>query len=110
VDPGFHFKFKGKILNLVGVAYAISAFSVLMFITPLMVLSAALCDITGERNRRRPVDWLVHLWANISINLVGFRPRLIGKENLPVCSLPIVGHPLNFVCVLTTQYVNSETW
>ena len=85
MDPGFHVKLKGKIVNFVGLMYALSVLSVLTVIVPMMIVSAVACDLLGERHRRRPVDWLVHLWANISMTLVGFRPKLIGEENLPVC-------------------------
>jgi len=69
---------------MVGLVYAISAFSIAIVVTPIMMLTAFVCDLLGERNRRRPLDWIVHVWANLAMSLVGYRPKLIGIENLPV--------------------------
>ena len=88
MDPGPHVKVKGKILNMVGVIYAISAFSTLILAFPFMIALSFICDllgnfylfinmkkkkmivvIKGEKERRKPVDWLVYLWVYYLIYL-----------------------------------------
>ena len=41
------------------------------------------CDLIGERVRRRPLDWIIHIWAKAAMSLVLYKPTLIGEENLP---------------------------
>ena len=83
VDPGFHINIKGKILNIIGIIYAFSSFSLSCIAVPLMAFVGFVCNLTGEKDRRRPLDWIIHAWANIAMTLVGFRPTIIGTENLP---------------------------
>ena len=92
VDPGRHILVKKKILNMWGLLYALSAFGIAVFMTPLMAVLAVFCDLFGDKNRRRLLDWVVHLWANFAMTLVGYRPKLIGLENLPV--------RLIYVCII----------
>lgn len=83
INPGQHILVKGKILNMWGLLYALSAFGLAVFVTPIIALLAPICDVFGDKNRRRLLDWIVHLWANFAMTLVGYRPKLIGIENLP---------------------------
>ena len=48
MDPGPHIKVKGKILNMVGVIYAISAFSTLILAFPFMIALSFICDLLGN--------------------------------------------------------------
>ena len=48
MDPGPHVKVKGKILNMVGVIYAISAFSTLILAFPFMIALSFICDLLGN--------------------------------------------------------------
>ena len=83
VDPGPHINIKGKILNVIGLIYAFCSFSLSCISVPLMSVCAVICDLVGEGDRRRPVDWIVHYWAYIAMTMVGYRPTIIGAENLP---------------------------
>ena len=96
INPGQHILVKGKILNLWGLLYALSAFGLAVFVTPIIALLAPICDLFGDKNRRRLLDWIVHLWANLSMTLVGYRPKLIGIENLPVCSFFLIPYFTHF--------------
>ena len=83
VDPGLHVNIKGKILNIIGLIYAFSSFSLSCIAVPLMFVCGIFCDLLGEGKRRKPLDWIIHCWANIAMTLVGYRPTIIGAENLP---------------------------
>ena len=83
VDPGFHVPIKGKILNIIGLIYAFSSFSLSCIAVPLMALCVFVCKLTGQGGKTKILDWIIHGWANIAMTLVGYRPTIIGTENLP---------------------------
>eukprot|EP00607_Mallomonas_marina_P010571 CAMPEP_0182422382 /NCGR_PEP_ID=MMETSP1167-20130531/8049_1 /TAXON_ID=2988 /ORGANISM="Mallomonas Sp, Strain CCMP3275" /LENGTH=288 /DNA_ID=CAMNT_0024600395 /DNA_START=195 /DNA_END=1061 /DNA_ORIENTATION=+ len=83
VNPGPHLNIKGKVINIWGVLYAISALSTAFITLPFMLILSLACDLFGDSKRRRILDWAIHMWANVAMSLVFFRPKLIGAENLP---------------------------
>jgi 1-acyl-sn-glycerol-3-phosphate acyltransferase len=82
-NPGPHIKIKGRILNPWGVYCATATFVTAILVYPLVLSLAILSDLFGNKRQRRPLDWIVHVWAKITILLCGGRPKLYGIENLP---------------------------
>jgi hypothetical protein len=77
-----HVKVKGEVLTPYGVLLGASVFFtafVCNFFCALTYLFAQLFD----KKRRRGVDWVIHMWAKVSMSVCGYIPELIGKENLP---------------------------
>ena len=76
-------RIKGKTLTPWGLLYAASILFYAILVLPIMSIGAALCDIFGDKKRRITLDWVVHLWAHLSMSTVFFQPKIIGMENLP---------------------------
>lgn len=93
VNPGLHLSIKGKKINLWGVMYALSTLGTAVVTLPFMFLFAFLSDILGDSKRRRILDWSIHIWANLAMTLVFFRPKVIGIENLPPINETVVYVP-----------------
>eukprot|EP00981_Chlorochromonas_danica_P005231 scaffold1046_cov162-Ochromonas_danica.AAC.61 len=101
VNPGWHIKVKGKILNLWGVFQALVSMVVAAAVVPPMAILAVYSDLTGHSKvstmsprsslslmlragqQRRLLDWMVHHWARISLVACFSRIRVFGVENLP---------------------------
>ena len=93
VDPGFHVVIGGKVLNFVGIIYAFSSFSLSVIAVPVMVIAGYLCDILGTSSKRRSLDWIIHIWANLAMSLVMYRPTILGAENLPALNETVIYVP-----------------
>lgn len=93
VNPGLHLSLKGKKINLWGVLYALSTLGTAIVTLPFMFLFAFLSDVLGDAKRRRILDWAIHVWANLAMTLVFFRPKVIGLENLPPIGETVVYVP-----------------
>ncbi|CAM9436609.1 unnamed protein product [Discosporangium mesarthrocarpum] len=79
---GVHLHFKGLILNVQGIVYALSVFGWAIAFYPLLLLSW-LTSLAFDNGRRRMVDWVVYVWAKVCMLTVTYRPKVIGAENLP---------------------------
>ena len=74
---------KGNKLTPYGVLLGLSVFFtafVCNFLCAMTYLSSRLFD---KKHRRRGVDWVIHLWAKVSMSVCGYIPEVVGKENLP---------------------------
>lgn len=80
---GPHIRIKGKTLNGWGILYALTTFSIAVVVLPFMLTLAALSDLCGNKKQRRPLDWLVHLWAQAAMRLSFCSPQVLGVQNLP---------------------------
>ena len=69
VPYGPHLTIKGKILNGWGVLYALCVFSVAVLVLPFMFITATFADLTGNGSRRKMCDWIVHVWANMALQV-----------------------------------------
>lgn len=111
VNPGWHIRVKGKILNLWGVFQALVSMIVAAAVIPPMAILAVYSDLTGRGKvstvsqrsshslmlcvgqQRRPLDWMVHHWARISLLACFSRIRVFGVENLPPCDEAVIYVP-----------------
>jgi len=81
--PGrFALTLGGKRLNPVGALFGLSMTAWVVVLYPL-VLTCAAASRLFDRARRRPMDAMVRFWAKISMLTCGYRPKLVGAENLP---------------------------
>eukprot|EP01036_Dinobryon_divergens_P030383 gene30384-39621_t len=97
-----HFKFKGKVLTVWGLLYAVIILLSSMLSLPLMAIFTAIAE------RRRLNDWVVHYWAKVSLLLSLCRPTLIGRENLPPSDQVVVyvpNHTSYFDILLLSGFV-----
>ena len=69
VPYGPHLTIKGKVLNGWGVLYALCVFSVAVLVLPFMFITATFADLTGNGSRRKMCDWIVHVWANMALQV-----------------------------------------
>eukprot|EP01041_Mallomonas_annulata_P005245 gene5245-10495_t len=83
INPGPHVNIKGKIINIWGIMYALSTMTTALITLPFMLVLTLMSDIFGDKKRRRVLDWAIHLWAQLAMSLVFFRPKVVGLENLP---------------------------
>ncbi len=90
---GPHLNIKGKILTLWGIVYGLVAFFIAFLIMPYMLVQAVLCDIMGNGNRRKTLDWVIHYWAKFAMRLCFTRPILLGAENLPPLNETVIYVP-----------------
>ena len=77
-----HVKVKGEILTPYGVLLGASVFFT-AFVCNFFCALTYLCAQLFDKKRRRGVDWVIHMWAKVSMSVCGYIPELIGKENLP---------------------------
>ncbi len=84
---------KGKILTLWGLGYGLVAFFMAFLVMPYMLVQAVLCDIMGNGNRRKTLDWVIHYWAKIVMRICFTRPILLGAENLPPLNETVIYVP-----------------
>lgn len=91
---GPHLSVKGKVINLWGLVYVATVFSVALCVLPVMAMLAFLEDLMGNSMRRRTMDWIIHWWAKASLMLsCGNRTKLYGAENLPSADEAVVYVP-----------------
>lgn len=83
LKPRFALNIKGKILTIWGVLYTISALVLAMTVLPIMIVSAFVCNIRGNGKRRLILDWIIHIWAKLTMLSLGTAPQVYGLENLP---------------------------
>lgn len=76
-------KVKGKTLTPWGLLYAASILFYAIIVLPFMSIGAFLCDTFGDKKRRITLDWIVHIWAHLSMSSVFFQPKVMGIEHLP---------------------------
>uniref|UniRef100_A0A7S3K3P6 1-acyl-sn-glycerol-3-phosphate acyltransferase n=1 Tax=Aureoumbra lagunensis TaxID=44058 RepID=A0A7S3K3P6_9STRA len=72
-----------KDVNLAGLFFGLSMTLWVITLYPL-VLACALLSQIFDKKRRRAMDFIVSLWARFSMLTCGYRPKLIGVENLPL--------------------------
>jgi len=76
-------KVAGKDASLiVGLLFAVACFGWAAMLYPAI----GLCYAFGkafDQKRRRAVDWIVHWWAKLTCLTILYKPKVIGRENLP---------------------------
>lgn len=72
----------GKALNIPGVMFALSMTAWVVILYPL-VLACAVVSFVFDEKKRRAMDFMVSLWAKLSMLTCGYRPTLVGAEELP---------------------------
>lgn len=84
LNYGIHLKLrKGRlVLTLWGFYCGLVTFAVAAATLPVMAVLAVLSDIFGDGRRRRLLDWMVHIWARVSLSLALCKPRVTGLQNL----------------------------
>lgn len=83
----------GKVLTPWGVYNGLIFFATAAFILPIMLVQTVIADLTGNSKRRRMLDWMIHIWAGISVSLCFTSGRLYGTENLPAHNETVVYVP-----------------
>lgn len=79
VSPGrLSVKVGGKALNACGVWFVFAMTAWVFALYPL-VLSLGLFSFAFDVKRRRAMDWVVSLWARLSMLTCGYRPRVTGE-------------------------------
>ena len=72
----------GKTLSLTGFCFAFSMTFWVIALYPA-VLSCAALSFVFDKKKRRLLDFVVSLWAKLSMVSCGYWPEIVGKENLP---------------------------
>lgn len=73
----------GKPINLWGSFYLASIIGISTVVLPIMAVLAVFLNIARLDRQRRCLDWLVHIWARLSLRATFSRVAVIGLENLP---------------------------
>ena len=82
-QPGrFALKLGSKAMNPVGALFGLSMSAWVIALYPL-VLGCALTSRVLDWKKRRAMDWMVGFWSRISMLSCGYRPAVVGMENLP---------------------------
>eukprot|EP00614_Pseudopedinella_elastica_P018382 CAMPEP_0172647358 /NCGR_PEP_ID=MMETSP1068-20121228/240712_1 /TAXON_ID=35684 /ORGANISM="Pseudopedinella elastica, Strain CCMP716" /LENGTH=356 /DNA_ID=CAMNT_0013461635 /DNA_START=103 /DNA_END=1173 /DNA_ORIENTATION=- len=83
VPPGpFSVKLAGRNLNLVGLYFMVTSFASAIVVYPFLT-AAWLWSLVFDRKRQRGVDWIIHVWAKLSMLSCFYAPKVTGLENLP---------------------------
>mmetsp|Transcript_91614 Transcript_91614/g.182518 ORF Transcript_91614/g.182518 Transcript_91614/m.182518 type:complete len:352 (-) Transcript_91614:89-1144(-) len=81
VKPGPHIKVYGRTLSLVGFYFLFVTFGSAILMYPVLT-AAWLWSLCFDRTQRKAVDWVVHVWAKLSMLACFSWPRVTGLENL----------------------------
>lgn len=82
----------GKALNIPGLMFALSMTLWVVVLYPAVML-CALISVVFDEKRRRAMDFMVSLWAKLAMLSCGYRPKLIGAEELPPLGEAVVYVP-----------------
>ncbi|KAJ8600975.1 hypothetical protein CTAYLR_006315 [Chrysophaeum taylorii] len=83
LEPGFlSLSVGGKSLNGVGVLFGVAMSFWLVAVYPLVIVCGIFSTLFDKKHRRS-MDFVVGLWARLSMLTCGYRPRLLNKEELP---------------------------
>ena len=95
-------KLGGKSINLTGLWFGASMTIWVIALYPL-VLTCAITSRLFDPKKRRPMDFMVWLWARCSMLTCLYRPKVTGKENLPEKGVPvlIVPNHCSYLDILT---------
>ena len=95
-------KLGGKSINLTGLWFGASMTIWVIALYPL-VLTCAITSRLFDPKKRRPMDFMVWLWARCSMLTCLYRPKVTGKENLPKKGVPvlIVPNHCSYLDILT---------
>ena len=81
-------KLGGKSINLTGLWFGASMTIWVIALYPL-VLTCAITSRLFDPKKRRPMDFMVWLWARCSMLTCLYRPKVTGKEHLPEKGVPV---------------------
>jgi len=73
---------KGKTLTPLGLWFGIMSFAWAFVMYPPLLLATAI-SLIFDKQRRRPIDFVVRIWAKFAMLTCGYWPRVVGAENLP---------------------------
>uniref|UniRef100_A0A7S2D0N1 Phospholipid/glycerol acyltransferase domain-containing protein n=1 Tax=Haptolina brevifila TaxID=156173 RepID=A0A7S2D0N1_9EUKA len=79
--PRLSIRAKGQTFTPPGVLLGFSVFAT-AFIVQIPVFLCYLWALVFDRKRRRGIDWVIHFWARVSMTICGYRPEVVGLENL----------------------------
>jgi 1-acyl-sn-glycerol-3-phosphate acyltransferase len=91
-----------KTINLTGLWFGTSMTVWVIALYPL-VLTAALISRVFDPKKKRPMDFMVWLWARCSMLTCLYRPKVTGRDNLPKKGVPvlIVPNHCSYLDILT---------
>lgn len=103
VEPpfGISFQVKGQTLTPYGVVLGISVYLIAFIVQMPWIPLAYVFSRIFDNKRRRVVDWIIHFWAKISMRACGYRPEVVGIENLPKGNAIYVPNHTSFLDILT---------
>jgi len=81
IIPRIAIQHKGQTYSPRGVLLGMSVF-VTAFIVQIPVFLCYLWSLLFDRKRRRGIDWVIYFWARTSMTICGYRPEVVGLENL----------------------------
>lgn len=99
VPPRF-IKVKGEVLTPYGVLLGVAVY-VTAFIVQIPVFFAYLWSKLFDKKKRRAVDWIIGFWAWLSMRSCGYKPEVVGIENLPSGNALYVPNHTSFLDILT---------
>lgn len=82
VSPPRSWTVKGEMVTPGGFALCAAVFFT-AFMVQIPVLLCYLWSQLFDKKRRRGVDWVITFWAWFSMRVCGYRPEVVGLENLP---------------------------
>lgn len=100
VPPAMHTTVKGELITSHGFGMSFMVF----FVAFLVQLPICLCYVAGKAldpDRQRAIDYIIGFWATASMTLSGYRPRVVGAENLPDGACVFVPNHTSFLDILT---------
>lgn len=98
--PSLHFNVKGEKLTLYGVLMGAAVFF-FAILAQIPVFTTYLWSTQFDKKRRRLVDWCIHFWGKFSMLACGFKPEVVGLENLPPGNCLYVPNHTSFMDILT---------
>jgi len=100
IMPPRFVRVKGEVLTPYGVLLGIAVY-LTAFIVQIPVFLTYAWSRLFDRKRRRGVDWIIHFWAWFSMRSCGYRPEVVGVENLPAGNALYVPNHTSFLDILT---------
>jgi len=81
IEPRFSIRHKGQTYTPRGVLLGLSVFAT-AFVVQIPVFLCYLWSLLFDKKRRRGIDWVIYVWARVSMTLGGYCPEVVGLENL----------------------------
>ena len=109
VEPRKAVTIKGQTLTPPGVFMSLSVFAIAAIVQVPCFLAYLWSRLFDAKRRSRGVDWIIHFWAWASMTLSGYRPEIVGLENLEgLDSVLYVPNHTSFLDILTLSGAPSR--